>query len=283
MPGRFVAYREQDQALLFDTEKICYGLVKSGYLQLVEWWPQKFLKSAQLDSTWGGNWADDPNPRQPIFGISLPYWRSPVVFLVGDGSQCGEKIVGGVKTILFVGASTNTKAFVFDLMYDAGPINGVKCFKENPWELTFNSGQAPLNIIMSVTPPPYGGPVTGPEGNNAYQGGYRSVEGTNGGATYFQIKSKVDVPIGAGEFAACLAFSRSCGCIQGRNDGADGSIVGAQEGACGYSGGVRFMFTVSAATTSAIYGNSYSAWIDMPTLRPTALVIRTAGLKFPHN
>lgn len=285
MSGKFVAYREADQRLLFDTDLICCGLRKSGYLQFIANWPQKYLKSAQLDPNNGANWADDGSPKEPIYGISLSKWFSPLAFLVGDGSPCGEMLVGGVKTLLFVGASANTKCYVFDLMSDDGPITGLKCFRESDGQLTFNSGQPPLNIIAAVEAPGPGSLVS--PGYDfrytAYAGGYNAMIGTNGGQTYFQMKSYVDVPVAAGELAAAITFTRSAAC-NGSNAGAGGNEYGCQEGCGGYSGGVRFMFTVAACTTSSIVGNyPYNYWRQIPTVRPTALVIRTAGLPFPFN
>lgn len=285
MTGKFVAYRESDQNILFDTDLICYGLRKSGYLQFVANWSQKYLRSAQLDPNNGANWDDDPSPREPIYGISLSVWRSPIAFIVGDGSPCGEMLVGGVKTLLFVGASASTKAYVFDLMTDDGPITGLKCYKENPSELTFNSGQPPLNIIASVQAPGLGRLVS-PNFDyryEAYAGGYNAMIGNNGGSTYYQMKSYVDVPVAAGELAAAITFTRSAGC-NGSFSGAGGFEFGCQEGCGGYSGGVRFMFTVAAATTRAVVGSfPYNYWRQIPAVFPQALVIRTSGLPFPFN
>lgn len=285
MAGKFVSYREQDQALLFDTDYISYGLKKSGYLTLIGNWPQKYLRSIQLDPNNGGNWDEDSTPKEPIYGISLIKWSSPIAFLVGDGSPCGETLVNGVKTLLFVGASASTKAYVFDLMTDDGPITGLKCYKENPWELTFNSGQPPLNIIASVQAPGLGRLVSSnfDYRYEAYAGGYNSLIGTNGGTTYFQMKSYADVPIMAGELAAAITFTRSAAC-NGSNAGAGGFEYGCQEGCGGYSGGVRFMFTVAAATTRSNVGSfPYNYWRQIPSIFPVALVIRTAGLPFPFN
>lgn len=285
MAGKFVAYREQDQQALFDTDFICYGLRKSGYLKHIQSWPQKTLRSAQLDPNNGANWVDDPNPLERIFGISLSKWFSPIAFLVGDGSPCGEMLIGGEKTLLFVGASASTKAYVFDLMTDDGPITGLKCYRENPWELTFNSGMPPLNIIASVEAPAPG-PQVAPGSDyryTAYAGGYNLMIGSGGGATYFQMKSCVDVPVASGELAAAITFTRSAAC-NGSHSGSGGYEVGCQEGVCGYAGGVRFMFTVAAATTATITGGfPYNYWRAVPTVLPRALVIRTAGLPFPFN
>lgn len=284
MTGKFVAYRESDQQKLFDTDLICYGLRKSGNLQFVAYWPQKYLRSAQLDPNNGANWNDDSNPREPIYGISLSTWASPIAFLVGDGSPCGEMLVGGVKTLLFVGATAATKAYVFDLMTDDGPITGLKCFRESPWGLTFNSGMPPLNIIAAVTAPGPG-PLVSPSFDyryTAYAGGYNSMIGPVNGS-YFQMKSYVDVPVVAGELAAAITFTRSAGC-NGSAAGDGGFEYGSQEGCCGYNGGVRFMFTVAAATTRAITGGfPYVYWRQIPALLPQALVIRTSGLPFPFN
>ncbi|RYD93203.1 MAG: hypothetical protein EOP50_11485 [Sphingobacteriales bacterium] len=281
MAGKFVAYREQDQTLLFDTERICYGLKKSAFLQFIEYWPMKYLKSAQLDPNQGSNWGDGA-AIWPVYGIALNNWKSPMAFLVGDGSPCGEKLVNGVKTLLFIGASENTKCFVFDLMSDDGPITGMKCFRESDGGLSFNSAQPPLNIIASVRAPNPGPPVvSGSETRyTAYVNGYNFF--ANPG--YHVIKSYVDVPLGGGELAACISFTRSAGC-SGDHALGGSRYYSAQEGAFGYIGGVRFMFTIAAAGTDAILGGApYNYWNRIPLDRfPTALVVRTTGLPFPFN
>lgn len=281
MTGNFVAYRENDQALLFDTERICYGLKKSGYLQLVEYWPVKSLRSAQLDPNNGANWRDGA-AIWPVYGIALNSWSSPMAFLVGDGSPCGEKLENGVKTLLFIGASENTKCFVFDLMSDEGPITGMKCFKENGGVLSFNSSQPPLNVFASVRAPDPGPQVASGSDYRytAYSGGYNSIYRSG----YAVIKSYVDVPLGGGELAACISFTRSAAC-NGSYSGLGGTEYSSQEGAFGYAGGVRFMFTIAAAGTASIVGGfPYNYWRQIPVDRfPTALVVRTSGLPFPFN
>lgn len=281
MAGKFVAYREQDQSLLFDTEKICYGLRKSGYLQLVAYWPMKNLRSAHLDPNNGANWAES-SPIEPIYGISLSGWASPMAFLVGDGSPCGEILENGIKTLLFVGASGSTKCFVFDLMSDAGPITGMKCFRESDGRLSFNSSQPPLNIFASIRAPDPGARVASGSDYRytAYTGGYNSI--SNPGRPV--MKSYVDVPLGGGELAAYINFTRSAAC-NGSNSGLGGFEYGCQEGAFGYSGGVRFMFTIAAVTTQTVTGGApYNYWRQIPIDRfPTALVVRTSGLPFPFN
>lgn len=292
MAGKFEAYK-QDGTLLFDTDRICYGLVKSGYLQLIERWPQKYLRSANLDPNDGGSWANDGTAGEPIFGITVPNFKSPIVFLVGDGAQTGEVISGTSKTILFVGASASTKAYVFDLMYDAGPITGFKCFRESDGALTFNSGQPPLNVIATVAAPALSAPVPGTQFNgfryNVYAGGSNVFPAPLVSTDYPQIKSYGTVSLGSGELAACLTFSRQAAVCYGYEQGFAGAggqnyIYGSHEGACGGNGIVRFMFCKSAATTRTTFSNQQSFWYDIPTaVNPSALVIRAYSYPFPFN
>lgn len=295
MAGKFEAYKS-DGTLLFDTDRISYGLVKSGYLQLIERWPQKYLASIQLDPTDGGNYRNDALPGEPIFGITIHNFRSPIVFLVGDGSPTGEVTSGSTKTLLFVGASTSTKAYVFDLMFDGGAITGMKCYRESDGVLTFNSGQPPLNIIGAISPPALTPPSSSPQfpgfRGTPYSGGYNVHPGALISSDYPQIKGFGDVVLGSGEFAACITFTRSAGVCYGynmgppagSNSGGRNYYYGAQEGAFGIQGGVRFMFCKSAATTRVQFSNQGSFWFDIPTDRvPQALVIKTASYPFPFN
>ncbi|CRI56419.1 hypothetical protein [Pseudomonas sp. CCOS 191] len=286
MAGKFVAYRQPDQELLFDTELISYGLRKSGYLAFVANWPQKYLRSVGLDPNFGGNWNDDAVAREPIYGITLSSWSAPIAFLVGDGSPCGEIVSGSSKTLLFTGASASTKCYVFDLMSDLGPITGLKCFRDSDQKLTFNSAQPPLNVVAAVQAPQPGQPVT--PGSDirytAYAGGYNSFPGDEGGARYPQIKSYVDVVVGSGEFAASINFTRSAACSAPQAYLSAG-LYSCQEGCSGITGGVRFMFTVAACTTREFPGGApYNYWRQIPIDRfPVALVISTNRLPFPFN
>lgn len=274
MDAAFEAFKE-DGTQLIDTNLMCYGLTKSAYLTFYAYWPRYTLKSIQLDPDNGANY-NQGTPIEPIYGITLPNWRSPIAFLVGDGSPCGEAIVNGAKTLLFVGASASTKCYVFDLMYDAPLVAGFKCWREIDGELTFNSGQPPLNILTAIQPPGNG---SGPGGDfyyTAYAGGYNSIGG-------IVMKSYVDVPIAAGEHAAFINFTRSAGC-NGSASGMGGFEYDSQEGAFGYSGGVRFMFTIAAGARQMIVGSyPYNYWRQIPALKPTALVISTSKYPFPFN
>lgn len=292
MAGKFEAYKA-DGTLLFDTDYICYGLVKSAYLQLIERWPQKYLRSAQLPPGDDSSWAEDAVPGEPMFGITVSGAMSPIVFIVGDGARCGEVVSGSSRTILYVGATASTKAYVFDLMRDSGPVTGFKCFRQADGALTFNSAQPPLNIIAAVGAPPlnpgFDTPQFPAQRGTPYSGGSNSYPEPLLSTDYPQIKGYGFVPVASGELAACLTFSRSCGAVYGYNVGYPGTggrnfVFGAQEGAGGAIGGVSFMFCRTAATTRTLFANQGSFWFDIPTDRnPVALVIQATTYPFPFG
>lgn len=265
---------KENGSLLLDTEKITYGLLKSGYLTQLTVWPRLFHKSAQLDPNDPSSYQES-NPRDPVFGFSVTGAVAPIVFITGPGSTSGASKSGDVTSFYYLGADASTKFYYFDTMRDAGAGAGLKCFSQDG-ELTFNSLQYPLNIVSSVQAPPPGPVIPNTSGQRfaPYEGASISVSSLNGPL------SEVLVPISAGEFAASITFTRSCGFS---GDRPYPYVCGLQEGAYGVSGGVRFMFRLGARTTEYMRVGA-NTFVDLPVDRfPTALVIRTETLPFPFN
>lgn len=284
MPVGFQAFKE-DGTLLFDIDRISYGLLKSGYLDLVDRWGRFYIRSNNLppneESSWSYKLFQDP-----ICGITVTGAISPIVFLVGDGKPCGESVNGNTRTLYFKGCSPNTKAFIFDLMRDVGERTGMECY-DATGRLSFTTGMPPLNIIAAVDPPPINPPVS-PNTDTRwtpYSGGANERSGTEWSATdYIQPRGAVFVPVVSGELAAYLTFSRICILNEGFDLGAGTYRTNANEGCGGASGGVRFFFSPAVATTAAQYGSSYTSWNDIPTDRqPQALVIRATDYPFPFR
>lgn len=278
MAAGLQAYKE-DGSQLFDTEKITYGLLKSGYLSLQTSWPRLLLKSGQLDPNDGGNWTEDTSRMEPVLGFSVTGAVAPIVFISGDGCPAGSSRSGGTTTFYFVGCSTTTKYYYFDTMRDTLSGAGLKTFRESDGVLTFNSLQYPLNIVAAVQPPAPGTPYTPGYWTSPYNGGVTTNGALISGAPA-NIVSRVTVPISAGEFAAAITFTRGCG-IWGSNYYP--YTVAASEGAGGVSGGVRFMFSVATRTTQLAGNATANLYFDIPSVRPTALIIRTENLPFPFN
>lgn len=279
----FQAYKE-DGSLLFDIDRISYGLLKSGYLNLVDRWGRLYLKSAQLPPNEEGSY-DYRELRDPICGISITDAVSPIVFLVGDGKPCGESVSGNVRTLFFQGCAPNTKAFVFDLMRDVGERTGMECYDANG-RLSFTTGMPPLNIIATVNPPMISAPIPGNNDHRStpYVGGANESSGREWSAGDFpQVKGAVFVPVIAGELAACLTFSRGAGIVHGRDfEGINQLAV--DEGCGGSSGGIRFFFSPAISAISTIFTNHTTSWFGIPTDRqPQALVIRASDYPFPFR
>ncbi len=265
---------KENGSLLLDTEKITYGLLKSGYLSQLTTWPRLFYRSDNLDPNDPSSYQEG-NPRDPVFGFSVNGAVAPIVFITGPGSTSGASKSGDVTSFYYLGADASTKFYYFDTMRNTETGAGLKCFSQGG-ELTFNSLQYPLNIIASVQAPLPGPTIPNTSGQrfSPYAGGSVSVSSSNGPL------AEVLVPISGGEFAASITFTRSCGFS---GDRPYPYLCGLQEGAYGVSGGVRFMFRLGGRTTEYLRVGA-NTFLDLPTDRyPTALVIRTETLPFPFN
>ncbi|MBF8793494.1 hypothetical protein IRZ70_11830 [Pseudomonas monteilii] len=283
---------KEDGSLLFDTGKITYGLLKSGYLTFQVNWPRLVYRSANLPPNEGSSYSES-SLTDAIHGFSVTGAIAPIVFIVGSGISCGSSRSGDITTFYYIGASPSTKFYYFDTMRNTLSGAGLKCYDESG-TLTFNSLQYPLNIVATISapapPPPtiwngvanYSVPFAG-----ATKLATRFI---NSGPYY--CLSRIFIPVGSGEFAASTTFSRSFG--QGRMDGmsAPGSPFPAtvyqqahMDGAHGASGGIYFMACDAARTT--MYDGApvtYNYFYDIPTGRyPEALVIKTDNLPFPFN
>ncbi|WP_145186148.1 hypothetical protein [Pseudomonas sp. URMO17WK12:I11] len=289
MSARFVALRE-DTSQLFDTRYIAYGLRKSGYLQQVGSWPRLYLRSIQLDPSNPSNYSET-SQTDILFGFAVEGAVAPIVFINGSGISCGSSKVGNITTFFFMLASASTKFYYFDTMRDSGPINGLKCWNEAN-VLTFNSSQVPLNIIANVAAPPPGNPLASGYGV-VYQGGSNSWDRPSGVSGYYvSWTSRVFMPIGAGEFAASIIYSRTMG--QGKRERSPSpdpglspaivNLMACMDGCFGSSGGITFV-AADAARTTMYQSNAYvNTYFDIPAgVLPNALVIRSSDYPFPYN
>lgn len=280
MSARLLINKE-DGNLLIDTEKITYGLLKSGYLELLTMWPRLDLRSGQLDPSSPSSWKES-TVRDSVFGFSVSGAVAPIVFISGLGSACGSSKSGDTTTFYFIGATTATKYYYFDTMRNTIFGAGLKCYDE-AGVLTFNSLQRPLNIVATVTAP--NRPAQYPGLPGYYTAPYIGASVTNGSISpgaAANVLVRVTVPLAAGEYAASISFSRSAG--MGARDSYYPYLMTIQEGAGGVSGGVQFMFCVAARTTELISNSYPNGFFNIPVDRyPTALVIRTEDLPFPFN
>jgi hypothetical protein len=286
--------------LLFDTNFIAYGLVKSGYMSLLAYWTRKTMPNTSLDPNWGGNWtqstsSSNPNFGDAVYGFTVANAISPIVFITGSGCLVGSAVSGSSITFYYTNATTSTKFFCFDLMADNLPgTTSLKTWTDQG-RITFNSLQPPLNVIGAITAPAPGAPTAAGGYYTVYTGGYNRQRqaGTDvPGISYMpQCESVIDIPLTAGvEYAAYLPWSRSCGI----NDLFSGSTrpyyrYSGSEGAYGNVGSMSFIMGATAATTMS-YPNVGPGVVvpcsfdNLPIDRfPTALIITTATLLFPYN
>lgn len=284
--------RLNDSSLLYDTRKISYGLVKSGYLAYVENWRQLRLRGINVNPDLGSSWVEQGVPGINQYGFTLENSKSPIVFLVGKGIVTGVKKTGNSETYLFASSSESTKYYCFDLMGDdevVGP--GLKT-RDPSGEITFNSRQPVLNVIGAITAPKPGPtpPNTNASGRpgTAYIGGYNQRISYQTQSGCANVHSVVDMPLDGGvEYAAFLPWSRSCGCVDVYAYGSSGGdVYGVVEGAYGRVGGISFYFGGIGRTTQDHWVGPETEinYYLLPTDRyPAALVIKTTGLPFPFN
>jgi len=283
--------RKEDGTLLFDTQYITHGLVKSGYLQADETWPRKYLRGINLDPNSGASYDDSSRAGDQMFSITVGNAVNPICFIVGKGCLQGTARSGNTVKFFYSGGDTSTKAYVFDLMNDnvAGNPPWLKTRRADG-SISFNSLQVPLNILYAVQAP---GPTAldqygryiGPYAGGAWQSVRFQTASVDPQAHYV-----VDVALPGGvEYAAFLNYSRGCNGYWSANlTGVNPQVVGMSEGAYGRVGGMSFMFGPAGGTTDvALNGIAFSipgsvAGLPVDTL-PVALVIATTVLPFPYN
>ncbi|WP_312151943.1 hypothetical protein [Pseudomonas sp.] len=290
MSAGLKVYKE-DGSLLFDTEKITYGLLKSGNLAFLLNWPRLDYRSANLPPNEGSSYSES-SVVDAIHGFSVDGAVAPIVFIVGSGISCGSSKSGNTTTFYYIGASPSTKFYYFDTMRNTLNGAGLKCYSDDG-TLTFNSLQYPLNIVDTIRAPAPPAPVVANGVANysvPFAGATRLATRFINSGVYYCV-SRVFIPVGSGEFATATTFSRSFG--QGRMDNmsaggtfpARGNQQAQMDGAYGADGGIYFM-SCDAARTTMYWGApvTYNYYYGIPTDRyPEALVIRTDNLPFPFN
>ncbi|WP_256347086.1 hypothetical protein [Pseudomonas sp. D2002] len=294
--------KRQDGTLLFDTNNITYGLVKSGYMTFIETWRRRQFKGGNVDPNWGGNWTESTVSQSVafsdvIYGFAVVNAKSPIVFLTGSGCLQGTKIIGNSMVFLYTNASANTKFYCFDLMQDAFVGRGYLKARKPDSSMSFNSLQPPLNIVSAIqAPPPIGTQATQypiPVGSKPYAGAVFAREQIQTGPN-FQVNiytARVTMSIRPGiEYAAYLPWSRGCQIwVYGSNEPYNTFRYGGSEGCGGIVGGIQFMFGPAGGTPEdhpmVVTGTPMPpSFSQVATDRlPTALAIETSGLPFPFN
>lgn len=276
--------------LLFDTRKICYGLVKSGYLIANETWPRKYLRSSNLDPNHGGSYQDSFRAGDQLFSIGVSNARSPIVFIVGKGCLQGTWRSGDYVAYLYSAADAGTRAYVFDLMADNLPGSPFLKTYTDQGVCTFNSLQPPLNIVATIGAPGPGAPDRFGRYPAPYAGGWWEVIRHQTAAVDPQAHFVTNIGLAGGvEYAVCLPWSRAGTGFWAQDlTGVNGQAIGMSEGAYGRVGGISFIFGPAGATTQiSLASNQYSipgSIGGLPVDRyPQALVVRTANLPFPYN
>lgn len=302
--ANLVVYKDTGE-ILFDTNLISYGLIKSGYMSLQQYWSRRQKRSAQLDPNDGANWwpvvvygAGDALPKgsrcDQLWGFTVFNAISPICFITGPGCAAGSTVSGSAMTFFYANATADTKFYCFDLMADN--LAGTTFLKtyDTTGRITFNSLQPPLNVVATATPPapptannPYGRKLQPYNGGRVSKRQYISANGSLAS----QMDAIFDISYVAGvEYAVYLPWSRSAGIIEtDPSSGFTGPATqySVAEGAYGRVGGISFIFGAAAGTNEAYPGGFNSApasYDNIPTDRfPVALVIKTENLIFPFN
>lgn len=291
--------QREDGSVMFDTSKISYGLVKSGYLTdvgAVNRWVCT-TSACRADPSWGGNWTENGSYNDRVCTFSVKGSKAPIVFLSGSGVFIGTEDAGDVKTFKYMDATANTKFFCFDLMDNIGSGPALRTFTDQN-VLTFNSRQPPLNIVRAIQPPGKGVPANSTNTGwyyTVYAGGYSerfNIYSRNGYSFYGSVRSSLDIALpGLGECAAFLPWARGIKSAFRTDANGMGSYsadgVGLTEGCFGTATGIRFTCTVGRCSMGSYAPTSVPTdmcFRDIPEDRfPTALVIQTVNLPFPFE
>lgn len=284
--------RKESGELLFDTSKITHGLLKSGYLAVNRTDGYYVIRGVNVDPDQKSSY-NYYTGKYVLHGFTVQSSTCPIVFLMGPGCLVGTSRSGDSITFYYSGASPSTKYYCFDLMRDTAGFGPYLKTWLDSGVCTFNSYMPPLNVVAAITAP---GP--GPlSSNGLYQAPYvggvvyqiTSSSGainSNGGAAPNK-GCVVDIPIGGGEFAAHLPWTRSLRIIDVGPFGGGVYSYGQVEGAYGRSGGISFMFSATGEGIVGSYTGSAqppATYTNLPVDRfPTALIIRTDNYPFPFN
>lgn len=277
--------------LLFDTRRICHGLVKSGHLSYIETWPRLYLRSSNLDPNDGANWIPSFREGDAMYGFTVHNAQSPIVFIVGKGCLNGTRVSGNSLTFLYGGGNESTRFYCFDLMADNLPGSPfLKTYNESGI-ITFNSLQPPLNVVGVIQAP--GPPEDDRYGRKIvpYAGGWHEKIRYQTATQDTQVHSVINIGLNPGlEYAACLPWSRTASVYETDSLPGGGPVAqyGVSEGAYGRVGGIAFMFGPAGGSPLAYPGGGgYSvpaSYQNLPVDRfPQALVITTTHLPFPYN
>lgn len=283
--GAGLIAKDQNDNLLFNTSNITYGLVKSGNLSFIENWRRLELRGINLDPSKGSSWTDSSRLGDNQYGFSVSNAISPIVFIVGKGVSTGFQISGNTHTYMYAGGDANTKYYCFDLMRDDG-VNGPGLkTRDINGNITFNSRQTPLNVVTAIT-----APVPGALGANGkplltYVGGRNERINYQTASQSAVVQCIVDIALDGGvEYASFLPWNRGCGCITEGVQGGGSRLFGVSEGSYGRVGGISFIFSPPGRQTEQDYTPyAYTSYESIPSVRPTALVIKTTNLPYPFT
>ncbi|PBP54450.1 hypothetical protein CCL10_14520 [Pseudomonas syringae] len=283
-------FRRPNGSLVFNSDYVAYGLVKSAYLSADETWPRKYLRGSNVDPNDPNSYQDSFRAGDQMFSVTVNDAQSPMCFLTGKGTLQGSYRNGDTMKFFFSGADSNTKVYVFDLMRDTAGSPPFFKTRNASGKITFNSLQTPLNIAYSIQAPQPSATDRYGKYPSPYNGGsWQSIRAQT--ANFDPVAHfVVDVSLPAGEYAAYLNFARNCLGVWGSPlTNVNGQYVGMSEGAYGRSGGISFMFGPAGATTDITVGSTSAYTLpgsvdQLPLDRmPTALVVNTAVLPFPFN
>jgi hypothetical protein len=281
--------RKEDGSLLFDTQYISHGLIKSGYLQADGEWYRFVLRGINVDPNLRSsyNQVQPPSPGERMHSITVAGAVNPICFLVGKGTLQGTQRSGNTFKFYYASASTATKAYIFDLMNDnvQGTLPFLKCRRPDG-SISFNSLQVPLNVAYSMQAP---APSDLDRYNKRqpYAGcRWEYVGWSNGSGRSDGWDAVIDIPLESNvEYASFLNFSR--GCDSWFTDPTL-TILGVSEGSYGRVGGISFMFGPAGETTNITANTNQVPGCSVAGLPadgnyPVALVVRTANLPFPFG
>ena len=279
MTSRLIT-RRPDGSVIVDSDQICLGLVKSGYMQPMGQWQRTRRQAANNQ-----NYIPLVDGYDSLYGFTVKA-IAPIVFISGRAALAASFRDGDMVTFYYGAASSSTKYYVYDLMSDRGPGAKLRMWRDDRTP-TFDSEQLPLNIYTSITPP-------GPSAQSAQHGGFGyayaggNITAEGRGGLYTTAFSSWSTALPEGQYAVNLPWRR--GCFHCERDAWRMSFA-ATEGV--YSSGRNIVFFFSTAPGTPVndyYQTSFplntptTTFFNIPTARiPKATVIEVSKIPFPFD
>lgn len=275
--------RSEDGKIIIDSNYICMGLIKTGYMQSLGSWQRYRRESANSSNMIPYSQFD------PVHGFTVRA-TAPLVFVSGRSVFHRAERVGENITFYFGASSTTARYFVFDLMSERQQAAKL-LLRNRDGVVTFDSLQLPLNVLGTVIPPL-------PQYQNSqlqgfgvpYAGGSSSFTGSGNFTTAFCTWTTNPVGGIGKDLAANIPWNRGANNTWNVNYETAFSSI---EGVYGNGSSISFMFMTEAGGNFNNFARApfpQNLVIGLPAFmyvpvdrRPEASFIDVTNLPFPYD